>query len=134
MKYRLTEPQYYIVAENIYVPIQLEAPAFTHEFFQFEEGRMLVKEDYAWDGPSGPAIDTLNSMLASAVHDALYQAIELGLLSSRYRKQCDRVYYDLCRKNGMSRFRAWYQYSTIRKFYKPWKKLFRKDYTKVYEA
>ena len=37
------------------------------------EGMLIIKKGYAWDGPSGPTIDTPNFMRGSLVHDALYQ-------------------------------------------------------------
>ena len=36
-------------------------------------GRLKLKRGYAWDGPSGPALDTSDLMRGSLVHDALYQ-------------------------------------------------------------
>ncbi|MGH7536144.1 MAG: DUF1353 domain-containing protein, partial [Gemmatimonadales bacterium] len=36
-------------------------------------GYLTVKEGYAWDGPSGPTVDTKDFMRGSLVHDALYQ-------------------------------------------------------------
>ena len=40
-----------------------------------ESGCLQIAAGYAWDGASGPTIDTRNSMIASLVHDALYQLI-----------------------------------------------------------
>ena len=37
------------------------------------DGVLTIKKGYAWDGPSGPTLDTKNSMRASLFHDALYQ-------------------------------------------------------------
>ena len=34
-------------------------------------GFLIIKKGYAWDGPSGPTIDTPNFMRGSLVHDAL---------------------------------------------------------------
>ena len=39
------------------------------------EGEITVKVGYAWDGPSGTAIDTKNFMRGSLIHDALYQLL-----------------------------------------------------------
>ena len=36
------------------------------------DGLLTIRKGYAWDGPSGPTIDTLNFMRGSLVHDALY--------------------------------------------------------------
>jgi len=36
-------------------------------------GSLCIREGYSWDGPSGPAIDTVDFMRGSLVHDALYQ-------------------------------------------------------------
>jgi len=38
-------------------------------------GKLTIYAGYAWDGPSGPSIDTLTFMRASLVHDALYQLL-----------------------------------------------------------
>ena len=35
-------------------------------------GLLIIKNGYAWDGPSGPTFDTKNFMRGSLVHDALY--------------------------------------------------------------
>jgi len=39
------------------------------------EGMLIIKNGYAWDGPSGPTIDTPNFMRGSLVHDALYRMV-----------------------------------------------------------
>ncbi len=38
-----------------------------------KDGVLKMNQGYAWDGPSGPTIDTKNFMRGSLVHDALYQ-------------------------------------------------------------
>lgn len=63
------------------------------------EGRLWFAGCYAWNGPSGPAIDTRTIMRASLVHDAIYQMIRLGLLPATLRGPADRIYDRLCRED-----------------------------------
>ena len=80
------------------------------------DGRLEIKRSYAWDGPSGPTIDTSNFMRASLVHDALYQLTRLGAIPYDHRRHADRLLRKLCREDGMSWFRAWYVYAAVRLF------------------
>ena len=80
------------------------------------EGIARFRKGYSWDGPSGPALDTPNFMRASLVHDGLYQMMREGKLPSSYRKTADKIMRDICREDGMSRFRAWYTYQGVRAF------------------
>jgi len=80
-------------------------------------GTIVINKGYAWDGPSGPTIDTLNFMRASLVHDALYQLMrENKLEPSRYQNQADRLLQKMCTADGMSAVRAWWIYQAVSKF------------------
>ncbi len=46
-------------------------------------GKLTIVGGYAWDGPSGPVVDTKENMRASLVHDALYQLMRNGKLTAR---------------------------------------------------
>ncbi|WP_109833330.1 DUF1353 domain-containing protein [Reichenbachiella versicolor] len=74
------------------------------------EGVLTVSKNYAWDGASGPTIDTKNSMRASLVHDALYQLMRERLLSQDQVKPADQLFEKMLRNDGMSAIRAriWY--------------------------
>ena len=73
------------------------------------EGNITIREGYAWDGPSGPTIDTLTFMRGSLVHDALYQLMrENHLNHSEYRGPADRVLQKICKEDGMWSLRAWW--------------------------
>jgi hypothetical protein len=78
-----------------------------------EEGKMTISDGYAWDGASG-AIDTKSIMRASLVHDALYQMIREGL--PIVRKEADKEFYRIMRKDGMWWIRAQYIYWAVRLF------------------
>jgi hypothetical protein len=91
------------------------------EFINLDtNGKLKVKKGYAWDGPSGPVIDTEENMRASLVHDALYQLMRNNKLSSRsHRKAADQLFKDICKSDGVSSFTASVYYKALRKFGKP---------------
>jgi len=73
------------------------------------DGTLLIRGGYAWDGPSGPTLDTKDTMRASLVHDALYQLIRGKYIEqSKYRTVADQLLHTIGRADGMGRFRAWY--------------------------
>ena len=81
------------------------------------DGRLAIAQEYAWDGPSGPAIDTNNFMRGSLVHDALYQLMRERVLDYKSdREHADRILRDIVREDGMSRLRAWWVYRSLRWF------------------
>lgn len=78
-------------------------------------GELKIADAYAWDGPSGPTIDTRNFMRGSLVHDALYQLMREGLLdAASYREPADRLLQQHCKEDGMSAIRAWWVYQGVR--------------------
>ena len=64
-----------------------------NDWVSLNGNHIIIRDKYNWDGPSGPTVDTKNSMRASLVHDALYQLIRIGQLDKRYRKKADKVLY-----------------------------------------
>ena len=80
-------------------------------------GELAIKKGYAWDGPSGPTIDTKNFMRASLVHDALYQMMREGEIDKdKWRKQADIELKRICLEDGMWAVRAWGAYLAVRQF------------------
>ena len=82
------------------------------------DGELLILKGYAWDGPSGPAIDTPSFMQASLVHDALYQLMREGRMPLECRKDADVLLYDIARQDGMWYIRAMWTYWAVRRFAK----------------
>ena len=105
IKYR--EGYKYQLAETymVYIGIVLPRPVDT-EWLILENGWLTIKRGYAWDGPSGPTIDTPDSMRAALIHDALYQLMRLGLLDISYRPQVDDLLHEICVEDGMVHIRA----------------------------
>jgi hypothetical protein len=82
------------------------------------DGTLIIKRGYAWDGPSGPAIDTLNFMRGSLVHDALYQLLRNGDIKQEFRKKADEELRKICREDGMSKIRSNWVYWAVHTFAK----------------
>ena len=81
------------------------------------DGKLTIKHGYAWDGPSGPTIDTLNFMRGSLVHDALYQLMRNNHLNKdEHREPADRLIQEMCKKDGMNSLRAWWIYQGLKFF------------------
>jgi hypothetical protein len=109
-KYELIEP--YLYATGIHVSMPIET-----RYIALRPGGLLkIKEHYAWDGASGPAIETTTNRRASLVHDALYQLMRLGLLSYSWRKKADKIYWRICLEDGMNKRRARLHYWALRLF------------------
>lgn len=108
----------YQLAIDYFVVVSIRPPAdISHDFIMLTTaGELHIRAGYAWDGPSGPTIDTSNFMRGSLVHDALYQLMREGLLSETDREQADLELRRICQEDGMSRLRAWWVYRAVRGF------------------
>ena len=113
-KYQLAEDY------QMNIPIQPRADIVTGFIELDTAGKLTVKNGYAWDGPSGPVVDTNENLRASLVHDALYQLMRNGDLRAHvHRKTADELFRDLCKADGVSSFRANVYYRVLRRFGKP---------------
>ena len=109
-KYRLLRAYTYLT------PIMLSDPIATL-YLSLKDGRLVVAQDYAWDGPSGLSIDTENFRRGSLVHDALYQLCrELYLDYKIHRDIADRLLQQICVEDGMWRIRAAWVYQGVHIF------------------
>ena len=112
----------YQLAEDFGVKISIQpVQDIVTNFIELQtNGKLTVKKGYAWDGPSGPVIDTNQNLRASLVHDALYQLMRHQLLNSRaHRKTADELFRDMCKQDGVSNIRANMYYKALRRFGKP---------------
>lgn len=78
-------------------------------------GLLTLSEGYAWDGASGPALNTVTILRASLVHDALYQMIAIGLLpKDPWKRLADREFKRICERDGMWWLRRNYAFLAVR--------------------
>lgn len=109
-KYQLTEDY------SIATPF-IRAEQWSNGFLTLaKDGSLTMHTGYAWDGPSGPAIDTECFMRGSLVHDALYQLIQEGALQKTARWAADNILHALCLEDGMPVWRAAYVLAAVRMF------------------
>jgi len=82
-----------------------------------KDGWLWVGKYFAWDGASGPTIDTRTNMRAGHAHDALYALFRMGKLDpDKWRPQADWIIGDLMRRDGANNARAWYYEKAVNVF------------------
>jgi hypothetical protein len=101
----------------ISIDIKPATPIHTQYINLDTEGKLTISQGYAWDGPSGPTIDTLTFMRGSLIHDALYQLMREGHLDHNvHRDAADRILQKICKEDGMWCLRAEWVYQGVRLF------------------
>lgn len=71
-----------------------------------KDGTLTIRAGYAWDGPSGPTIDTPSFIRGSLAHDALYQILRYDYLYPDFKRAADQLLYSLCLEDDMWELRA----------------------------
>lgn len=106
------------VEENFSIELPFKIPDFEHEYASSKDSILSVKKGYAWDGASGPIINTRDTLVASLVHDVLYQAMRLNLIKSskENRKIADKNFFEILKMNGVNSIRRKVWYFAVRLF------------------
>lgn len=82
----------------------------------YTTGILIIKNGYAWNGPSGFTIDTPDSMIPSLIHDALYQLMGEGLLDPNFfRLPSDILFREILKECGMNWVRRVLWFKAVRK-------------------
>lgn len=132
-KYQLQTPyQHSLPGVFKHMPVNQEFFEIGHRPGRVIDGRdapgkawLTIQPGYAWDGPSGPTVDTPDFMRGSLVHDVFYQMLRDGLLPAQIevkgittdlREFADYELWRICREDGMGRVRAWYVHQAVRRF------------------
>lgn len=117
MKY--TEYRYkFKIEENFSIKLPYKIADFEHDYAESKDGVLTIKKGYAWDGASGPVINTQNTLIASLVHDVLYQAMRLNLIKSNNenKKIADKNFFEILKMNGVNTVRRKVWYLAVRLF------------------
>ncbi len=111
--YRLSQRKGFLLDRQL----QMYGGEVNHPLFSPRSTGVIVEPGYAWDGPSGPTIDTTNAIRASLLHDVLYQAMREKLIPrKRNRRIADAAFRKILKEDGMHSFRRWLWWITVRLF------------------
>jgi hypothetical protein len=107
-KYQLSSP--YSIITNIFP----DRPII-HEFFTLTpNGTLQIRSGYAWDGASGPTVDTKSSMRGSLVHDCFCQMLHNKELDyDIYASLIHNLFYRILKEDKMFPIRAWYWHRAV---------------------
>ena len=75
-------------------------------FRLFPDGRLHILAGFAWDGPSGPTVDTKDSLRASLVHDVFCILMRDRRLAFDWQDTVNEHFRQLCIEDGMPGWRA----------------------------
>lgn len=76
-------------------------------FTLYESGLLVIRRGFAWDGASGPTIDSKSSMRASLVHDVFCVCMRDGRLSyEKWQDTVNEFFRQQCIEDGMWQWRA----------------------------
>lgn len=120
MKYSESNYKYQLEEDLFYqTNFRFDADIFIAGYIYLDKNGLLrIYRGYAWDGASGPTIDTKSSIRGSCIHDALYQLIREGLLDISLRESADIILEKVCIEDGMFSWRAAYWRFFVSKFAK----------------
>lgn len=106
------------VEENFSIELPIKIADFEQPYATSKNGILEIKKGYAWDGASGPVINTQNTLIASLVHDVLYQAMRLNLIKPNKvnRKIADKNFFEILKMNGVNSIRRKVWYLAVRLF------------------
>jgi hypothetical protein len=82
----------------------------------YATGWLHVRKYFAWDGASGPAIDTQTNMRGSLAHDAIYYLMRIGKLDRGWKQNADALLRRCMIEDGAWPFRADYYYWAVKHF------------------
>ena len=109
----------YKTVRDYVIKTNIEPPKFIYTGFITidTDGTMTIRAGYSWDGPSGPTVDTVDTMIASLVHDALYQLMREKVLAIEdFRRAADGELRRLMIEDGAPVLRADVWYAAVRAF------------------
>lgn len=97
MKVKYRDGYKYVLHETCSLQTEIQPPSdiVTPYLMLTAGGLLTVVRGYAWDGASGPAVDTKDFIRPSLIHDAFYNLMREGLLDLGWRKAADKLLREL---------------------------------------
>lgn len=96
----------YVVQQDYHSRLSILGYRVSTPFFElYEDGTLIIKQYYAYDGPSGTTIDTLDALRTAAEHDVGYQMLREKLIPPEYKAVIDQRFYEVFREDQAVRER-----------------------------
>ena len=86
--------------EEFSTSFRLAETIYTPRIILYSNGKLVVREAYAWDGTSGPVIDRKTNMRGSCAHDALYQLMRMQLIPYKLWRMADKDFAKWIKEDG----------------------------------
>lgn len=115
MKFRDISQYKYQLIEDITIPVSVNA-GVTAGLIELKPYSLTIRAGYLWDGASGPTIDCDESMLASLMHDAMYQLLRHGYISQDHKDTTDLDFHKILLDAGMMELRSDLYYKGVKYF------------------
>lgn len=97
----------YVLSEDHAVQTPIDGADIIDAWWRlFPDGRLIIFAGFAWDGPSGPTLDTKDSLRASLVHDVFCIAMRDGRLDFSRQDAVNNFFRQQCIDAGMPEWRA----------------------------
>ena len=117
MRYRNIERFKYQLASDLTFETGITGFSYKGEFLELDpRGRMLIKDGYLADGPSGLTRDDETNMEPAFGHDGGYELIRRCVLPLEYKDTFDRLLRKWMLEKGALEIRANYYYDFVSKF------------------
>jgi hypothetical protein len=116
MKFTVSDVSHLYFLDEPSISIQTEVTGYHAKGVLMElmpSGLLTLGQSYWWNGSSFVQ-DVPACMRASAFHDALCRMISQDLLPASTRPAADKLYYNLCREDGMGWMQAKIRYAGLR--------------------
>jgi hypothetical protein len=108
--------KYQLKKDAIFFVPWLVGHFITTEYILVDDGWVLIKRGYAWDGISGPGVDTNSTYRGSLFHDAMYQLLRNELIPRDFKEKADSSFIYYCSEDGMWKVRQVYFHIAVDKF------------------
>ncbi len=109
-----TRNLYFLDEDSISIQTDIKGYSIQFDFIELtSEGLLTLYKNYQWNG-STFVQDTNMCMRSSAFHDALCRLISKNIIPISFKINADKLYYNLCRDDGMSWIQAKIRYIGLR--------------------
>lgn len=106
MYYKKIRRKKYRLDQNFTIDTPLLGYTVVRKYFSLSTvGTLVIQAGYQSDGPSGPTIDTRNTMVPAFVHDVLYEMMREGDLPRAEKGKVDNLFKEMLKARGVGRIR-----------------------------